>query len=274
VDRRLHPATTRLAHSSLAGQISLPLTDGTATLVSVPLADLLDGPSGARERQLILGEAFHVIDRDLGFAFGFAQKDGYCGWLKENELTPMTPDIVPSHWVATPGTHLYGGPKVQHWELAALCLGARVRVIDQAGDWAQTLHGFVPARHLLPIGMHLVDVVGVAEALAGTPYLWGGNSRAGCDCSGLVQMAHLACGIPCPSDSDLQENLGKEVSETDPAQRGDLLFWRGHVALVVDRDRLIHANAHSMSVAYERIHDCILRIAEQGGGAVTHRRRL
>ena len=271
MDRRLYKATARVAHLSMAEQTNLPLTEGEATALAVPLADLLASPGGARERQLSLGEAFRVIDRDQGHAFGFAEKDGYCGWLAEGALGPV-PNAT--HWVATRGTHLYSGPKVQAREVMALSLGARLRVLGQVGDWAETPMGFVPAVHLMPVGQVLRDPVAVAEVFLGTPYLWGGNSRAGIDCSGLAQAAHLACGIGFPGDSDLQEAVGAELPEGTELRRGDLLFWRGHVALVVDAARLIHANGNTMSVAYEGISACIARIAAQGGGSVTHRRRI
>ncbi len=271
MDRRLYKATARVAHQSLAGQTNLPLTEGEVAALAVPLADLLASPGGARERQLSLGEAFRVIDHDQGHAFGFAEKDGYCGWLAEGALGPV---LEATHWVATPGTHLYAGPKVQAREVMALSLGARLRVLGQVGDWAETPLGFVPAEHLMQIGQVLRDPVAVAEGFLATPYLWGGNSRTGIDCSGLAQAAHLACGIGMPGDSDLQEAVGAELPEDAELRRGDLLFWRGHVALVVDAARLIHANGHTMSVAYEGTAACIARIAAQGGGPVTHRRRV
>lgn len=271
MDPRLHPATGRVAHVSLAGRTALPLTGGDAAAVALPLADLLDAPQGARERQLAYGEAFCVIDRDRGHAFGFAEKDGYCGWLPEAALGPAQ---EPTHWVASTGTHLYKGPKVQSRDLAALPMGARLRVLGTSGAWAQVAGGWVPLGHLLPVGQWRHDPVMVAEGFLGAPYLWGGNSRAGLDCSGLVQMAHLACGIPCPGDSDLQEALGTGLDERAPLRRGDLLFWRGHVALAIDGTRLIHANGHTMNVAVEDMAECAARIAASGGGPVTHRRRM
>ena len=271
MDRRLHRASERIAHVSLAGQTTLPLTAGEAAAVAPGLADLLSAPSGARERQLAHGEAFRVIDRERGHAFGFAEKDGYCGWLPEAALGPP---LAPTHWVASTGTHLYEGPKVQHRDLAALPMGARLAVLGTSGAWAQVAGGWVPMVHLLPMGQWLLDPAAVAEGFLGAPYLWGGNSRAGLDCSGLVQMAHLACGIPCPGDSDLQEKLGAELTKEEAPRRGDLLFWSGHVAMALDGTRLIHANGHTMNVAVENIDDCIARIAISGGGPVTHRRRM
>lgn len=272
MDRRLTRATPRIAHVSLKGRIEVPVfTEGTPMRVAQPVVDLLRAPNGPRERQLLLGAAFTVIDRHEGHAFGFAAKDGYCGWLPD---TALSRGPTPTHWVATPGTHLYPEPKVQAPEISALSLGAEVAITASHGNWAETTQGFLPACHLLPLGQHLADPVAVAESLLHTPYLWGGNSRAGLDCSGLVQLAYAACGIPLPGDSDLQQGAGQDIPADAPLGRGDLIFWKGHVAIIVDDQRLIHANGHSMSVAHENTAACITRIAVQGGGPVTHRRRV
>ncbi len=269
MDWRLTPATSRVAHVSMRGQVEgVAFTEGEALRIAVPLADLLRHPGGARVRQLWLGEGFTVVDRDRGHAFGFAARDGYCGWLPEADLAEGAP---PTHWVASVGTHLYREPRVQA-ALAAVPMGAQLCVVGQSGKYAETAQGFVPASHLRALGDWLVDPVAVAEGFLGTPYLWGGNSRAGLDCSGLVQGAHLACGIPFAGDADLQESVGVEV-EGD-LRRGDLLFWKGHVALVVDAARLIHANGHTMSVAYEGIEACIARVLAAEGLPVRSRRRL
>ena len=272
MDRRLTPATERVAHISLQGRVDAPAyTAGQSLRVAMPLVDLLRKPGGARERQLLLGEGFTVIDRYEGSAFGFAQKDGYCGWLPEAALCEGP---IPTHWIATPGTHLYPEPRVQARELAALSLGAQVHVVGKQGAFYETSQGFIPAPHLRPLSEHLCDPVTVAEGFLGVPYLWGGNSRAGIDCSGLAQVAHHACGIAAPGDSDLQEQMGQALPEDAPLRRGDLIFWKGHIALIVDETRLIHANGHTMSVAYEDTAACFARIMAQGGGPVTHRRRL
>lgn len=233
--------------------------------VTAGLVDLLRAPNGARERQLPFGTAFCVIDHDQGHAFGFAVQDGYCGWLDQTVLSDM-PD--PTHWVSGTGTHVYPEPRVQSREIMALPMGAQICVLGQNGAFAETPRGFVPLPHLMPIGQFLTDPAGVAERFLHTPYLWGGNSLAGIDCSGLVQISLRACGINAPADTDLQQDLGAEV--TGDLRRNDLMFWRGHVAIVTDVDHLIHANGHTMSVAYERITDCVARIDTP----VTHRRRL
>lgn len=271
MDRRLTPATDRMAHHSLIGRIEgRTFIEGEALSVTLPMVDLLSAPGGPRDRQLWLGDGFTVIDRERGHAFGMAAKDGYCGWLPEAALAPAT---QPTHWVANVASHLYDAPKVQARDRAALPMGAKVTVTGATNAFAETPHGFVPLVHLLTMGQWRDDPATVAEMFLGTPYLWGGNSRAGLDCSGLVQGAHLACGRACPADSDLQLAMGQPLEPDTPLQRGDLVFWKGHVAMVTSPDRLIHANAHSMSVAHEPIAACIDRIAGQGGGPVLHRAR-
>ena len=270
MDRRLTPATARVAHVSLRGKVEAAAwTEGQALRVAMPLVDLLRDPFGARERQLLLGEGFCVVDRDQGHAFGFAEKDGYCGWLPEAALGAAP---APTHWVASVGTHLYPEPRSSSRELGALTMGARVEVRGQVDKWAETPVGYVPHAHLRQIGEWLDDPVAVAEAFAGTPYLWGGNSRAGIDCSGLVQGTHLACGINLPGDADLQAGAGHEISGTQALRRGDLLFWKGHTAQVVGDGRIIHANGFTMSVAYEGLEAAIARIAAVEGPVIARRR--
>ncbi len=272
MDRRLTPATDRIAHVSLQGRFDAPaFTEGLPRRIAMPLADLLRRPNGARERQLWLGEAFTVIDQDGDHAFGFAGKDGYCGWLP---LSALSDGPRPTHWVASPASHLYPEPRVQARELAALPMGAQVEVLVQTPKFSETTQGFIPTPHLLPLDQRLADPVAVAEGFLGTPYLWGGNSRAGIDCSGLAQIALHACGIAAPGDADLQEVLGEDIPPGAPLRRGDLIFWKGHVALIVDAARLIHANGHTMSVAYEDTAACIARILAAEGHPVSHRRRL
>ena len=268
MDWRLTPATARVAHVSLRGRLeAVQWTDGEDVSVALPLVDLLRAPFGARERQLVLGEGFTVVDRDQGHAFGFARKDGYCGWLPQAALGAAA---VPSHWVASVGTHRYGEPRVQSVQID-LPMGARVAVSGHEGRFARIAGGYVPASHLRALGDWLSDPVTVAEMFLGTPYLWGGNSRGGIDCSGLVQVVFAACGVSLPGDADLQAAAGVEV--TGALRRGDLVFWAGHVAMVVDGARLIHANGFTMSVAYEGISAATQRIARVEG-PVTARRRV
>jgi hypothetical protein len=265
------PASANIAHISLRGKIhGMPFTDGEMLSVTAPLVDLLDGPDGARSRQLPFGTDFCAVDRAQDRVFGFAVDDGYCGWLPADAVGNLP---AASHWVASSGTHLYPKPRVQAPQICALPMGAKVRVTGQEGSFARTDQGYVPQIHLRKLGAYLDDPAAVATGLLGAPYLWGGNSREGLDCSGLVQMSLRACGVSAAADSDLQQTIGRAIPENTALMRGDLVFWKGHVAMVLDNAQLIHANGHSMSVAIEGIAACVARIADMGGGPVTARRR-
>jgi hypothetical protein len=271
MDRRTKAFSGRVAHVSMEGLVDAPLTEGEAAQVLVPLAELRAEPDGPRDRQLLLGDSLRVIDRDQGHAFVRADKDGYCGWVREAEVG-SGPE--PTHWVVAPSSHLYTEPQVQAPEKAGVSLGSRVAVVGAWGAWANTPGGFIPMTHLRPIGHFAPDPVSVAESLLGTPYLWGGNSRFGIDCSGLVQIALHSAGKACPGDSDLQMQIGRALTPNERLRRGDLIFWKGHVAMVVNDDVLIHANSHTMSVNYEGIRDAIARISTAGGGLVQARQRV
>jgi cell wall-associated NlpC family hydrolase len=249
-DPRLTPWNGRVAHVSLRGLVAAEVfTEGTPARIAAPLADLLTAPDGPRTRQLLLGAAFTVLEERGAMAFGVAVRDGYVGWIAAGALAPW---VAPSHAVAAAATHLYPAPDLKTPETARLSLGALLTVTGRAGAFAETDRGFAPACHLRPLAEPEPDPVAVAERLLGTPYLWGGNSRDGIDCSGLVQIALHACGRDCPGDSDLQAAaLGRPLPEGAPLARGDLVFWPGHVGWMLDAGRLIHANAHHMAVAVE-----------------------
>jgi len=258
-DRRSTPATARVALARLRGQIDRPAwTEGEAARVAVPLADLCRAPDDARDRQLLCGTDVLVIDRESGWAFVEAQADGYCGWITSASLTDTRPPLT--HCVAAPATHIYPVPDFKRREIASLSLGARLSVTGTEGAFARLAEGgFVPLQHLAD--QPDTDPAAVAQRLLGTPYLWGGNSRAGIDCSGLVQAALSACAIPCPGDSDQQfAAVGRSLDPDEPLKRGDLLFWRGHVAMTLSPQTMIHANAHAMAVTEEPIAPARARI--------------
>jgi cell wall-associated NlpC family hydrolase len=156
----------------------------------------------------------------------------------------------------------------------SLPLGATIAVAREDEPFAITATGgYIPKRHLTPLTANESDFVAVAERFLNVPYLWGGKSAAGIDCSGLVQVALHACGITCPRDSDMQEKaLGKSVSLAG-LQNGDLIFWKGHVAFALGRNSLLHANAFHMAVAVEPVGEALARIAA-AGSQVTSVRRL
>lgn len=272
-DRRMTPANGRVAHVALQGRIAADrYVTGTPARVAVPLADLRMRPDGPRDRQVILGDRLLVLDRVGGHAFVQAEKDGFCGYLAEATLGP---DAGVTHWVSAPASHLYTEADLKRPESAALTMGAKLRILAEVGRFSQTDGGaFVPTCHLAPVGTWLSDPATIAETFLGTPYLWGGNSRSGIDCSGLMQAALLACGLPCPGDSDLQmATVGTPLPQGAPIRRNDLLFWKGHVAMALDADRMIHANGHRMAVTREAIAEAITRIAAQGEGPLLAIRR-
>lgn len=270
-DRRLTPANGRVAALELAGRVPAErYVPGEGARVARPVLDLLAAPGGARDRQLLMGEAVEVFERRAGHAFIRAARDGYCGYV---DAAALDAPRAATHLVATPATHLYAEESIKSPDLAHLSFGSRITVLHERRELFETPEGFIPKKHLREIDRPFSDPVTVAQMFFGTPYLWGGNSRLGIDCSGLVQAALLACGLPCPGDSDLQQALGRDV-EGEPPQRGDLWFWKGHVALMVDAETIIHANGHAMAVTYEDARKAALRIEAQGGGPVTHRRRL
>lgn len=237
--------------------------------VGVPVTDLCRRPDGPRDRQLIFGEAVTLLGAQNGWSYVQAAKDGYCGHLRSRALAAP---LQPTHRVIAAATHAYTDADFKSPDRCSFSFGSLVSVTGQTGKYANTDQGWVPIAHLAPVDECAADPASIAALFLGTPYLWGGNSRWGIDCSGLVQAALLACGTPCPGDSDMQMTLGAPADGS--YRRNDLLFWKGHVALVTDGETLIHANGHSMSVAYENIAQAIDRIKSSGDGPVTAHRRL
>lgn len=282
-DRRLLRSNGRVAHVSLRGQAGAEhFTDGVMHQVVSRVAALVDAPNGSRDREVLFGQGFTVLEVRDGHAFGFCDRDGYVGHVSTACLAPRSE--AATHVVSVRQTCAKASPDLKaRNEVMILCHGSQVRVRGHESAWAAvdlpaddapgTM--FVPAVHLTPIGVSAADPVAVAEMYLGTPYLWGGNSSLGIDCSGLVQAACLACDIACPGDSDMQaRDLGVAMPAGTAPRQGDLLFWKGHVAMVIDDTRLIHANAHHMAVSVEQITQAVARIMQQGGGPVTAHRRL
>jgi cell wall-associated NlpC family hydrolase len=229
-------------------------------------------PSAEQADQLLLGEIFEVLDEADGFAWGQARRDGYVGYVA---LDALGEPATPTHQVAALRTYGFERPSIKAPALGPFSLNALVSAVEVEGRFIRDAGGawFVD-RHLAPVGLDFaLDPAAVAEQHLGTPYLWGGRESLGLDCSGLVMQALLACGRACPRDTDQQE--AAFVQDADPAalRRGDLVFWKGHVAMMLDADHIIHANAHHMAVAVEPLNTAIARIEAAGSGEPTSYRR-
>ncbi len=270
---RLVPARGDLAAAHLRDEVDAArFVRGTPMRVTAPLADLTLVPDRAAmlATQLLCGEPFTVYEtRAEGLSWGQSARDGYVGYVPTAALGPARPDGAR---ITALRSHVYVAPTLKARVAGALPLLADVDAGPREGGFVAVPGGYVPAPHLEPVPGDLVDH---ALRLVGVPYLWGGRSAEGLDCSALVQLAMAAAGLDAPRDSDMQEAmLGRALPEGAPGQRGDLLFWKGHVGILVDAATLLHANATHMAVACEPCEGAIARIAAAGDGPVTSRRRL
>lgn len=272
-DPRLTPARADLAAAHLKGRVDAPrYVVGATKRVIRSTADLRREPVATApvETQALYGETVTIYDESGdGWAWGQLNRDGYVGWLATDVLGPPGP--APTHRVVATRAFIFSGPSIKTPARAWVSLGSPLTVarhIDAGGrSFAVTPDGgHLVASQIAPLGHREADPVAVAERFLETPYLWGGRSSLGIDCSGLVQTALAACGIDCPRDSDMQEgSLGAPVDHAPAAwRRGDLLFWPGHVAFVRDGATILHANAHHMKVAIEPRDAALARIGASG----------
>ncbi len=283
-DRRLLPFNGRVAHSSLKGQVDAQtFSDGEITYFHRVVTDILDKPEGSRQCQLVAGEGFVVLDTLQKYQFGYREKDGYVGWVFPHIADPA---LRPTHRVCVPRAVVLEHPDVtqntnerilpfgcgvEHWPIpgrereAALRNSGWIRII-QYGHIPTP--GYIRETQLVEIDWVSSDPVSVAEQFLATPYIYGGDTGLGIDCSGLIQVAFQTCGLSCPRDSDMQSRSFRPISKPD-LRRGDLVFWKGHVGMMLDHDTLLHSNAYHMAVAKEPLEEAITRISQKEFGTVT-----
>ena len=224
------------------------------------------------DTEALFGERVKVFEiDDEGWAWGQLVTDNYVGYLPAAALVKAGPD--PTHKVAVLRTHAFPGPDIKLPPFLALPFGARLPIAKEERGFAVTAAGrYLPPSHLAPIDAKEADFVAVAERFVGTPYLWGGKTSLGIDCSGLVQVSLQVAGIDCPRDTYMQEAHFKNNVVLDGLKRGDLIFWKGHVAIARDAQSLIHANAHHMMVAIEPVAAAIERIRKAGSDVTSIKR--
>ncbi len=281
LDRRTTAARPDLADERLRGIVEAArFVAGKARRVAAPAAALRGEPRPdmPMDTELLMGEPFTVFDEnDEGWAWGQSGADGYVGWVASEALGSSDPE--PTHRVAALRSFVYPGPSLKLPAQACLSLNAEVAVLARENGYARLAGGgFVHDGHLAPRASREPDFVAVAERFLHTPYLWGGKTSIGLDCSALVQMSLRAAGVSAPRDSDMQEReLGDPVAFDEALaglRRGDVVFWKGHVAIMRDPLTMIHANGYHMAVAIEPLREARDRIAQKSFGPVTAIRRL
>ncbi len=274
-DRRVFLCNERVAHESLKGQVDgITFVKGRLKQVCKPVAGMFAKPHGGMDCQLMFGERFLALEQnpETGYSFGCRELDHYVGYIKTADLASAN---TANYKVNYLNTHIYPEASMKTLPLMTLPMGACLDVVsikDRFGKLATG--GFVPEQAIVPLKSNIDDYVSVAERFLGVAYLWGGDSYQGIDCSGLVHASMHASGQVCPRDSDMQQAVvGAEFGDNEPLRRGDLIFWKGHVGIMVDKDTLLHANAHHMRVALEPFEDATARILQAEGLEIVSRRR-
>ena len=280
LDPRLHAFRPDLADARLKGEVeAVRFVEGRPRRVIAAAAPMkrTPRPDAPLDSEVLCGETFTVFEElGEGWSWGQLETDAYVGYVPTEALGDMTP--APTHRVTALRTFVYPGPDMKLPASACLSLGARLPLAGEAETRGTSYRllaggeGAVVHVHVVPLDAPAEnDFVEAAERFLNTPYLWGGRTSVGLDCSGLVQLALMAAGRPAPRDTDLQETMLGEAVAGGPGDvnRGDLVFWRGHVGIMIDGEYIVHASGHHMSVVIEPLRDAVDRI-----GAVRSVRRL
>jgi cell wall-associated NlpC family hydrolase len=275
-DQRLHAWREDLADERLKDKLEAPAySEGTAAQITVAVCNVHGAPAADARlvTQALMGETARVFETRDGWSWVQLDGDGYVGYVREDELAAAVE--TPTHKIIVPSTLRFSRADIKSQPATMLPLNARLCAVDDENGFLRLARGgFVFVPHCAGLSHAASDWVSVAEQFLGTPYLWGGKSVAGIDCSGLVQVSLQAAGRICLRDSDMQEtSLGTEFPEDAKLQRGDLIFWQGHVGIMRDATMLLHANAHHLMVASEPVEEAVERIAAKGS-EITMVRRL
>ncbi len=270
-DKRVTPARADLAAAHLKGVVDAPrYAEGEKFSVGIGRASLRVRPSdeAAQDSELLFGEIFTVYDLAEGWAWGQAANDLYVGYVRQDTLAkPFKPEARVSALMAP----VFSAADLKTPVRDFLPMNAAVPVLGRRGDYVNVGPGFVHSRHLSAETQK--DFAAIAERFSGVPYVWGGKTQAGLDCSGLIQTALQGVGKAAPRDTDMMEkSLGETVTLSE-VRRGDLIFWKGHMGVMLDAQSMLHANAFHMAVAVEPLAEAIARI-EKIAGPVTSIKRL
>jgi len=260
LDPRINAFRADLAAQSFKGRLEATnFVPGIPHQVAIGLLGLHGSPDpeSSLNNQLLYGENFMVYEIKDGWAWGQAEKDGYVGYCRAEGLSP---DLFPTtHHVSALSTHLYKEPDVKSKAVAQVFMMSKLSILSMVPEngFVQLVDGhWVYATHISNIAGQ--DPVAEALKLLYVPYLWGGCSSAGIDCSGLIQLSFATTGQEVPRDSDMQENfIGEKLPDDAVPERGDLAFFPGHVGFMLDDMHLLHANAHHMRVSIDPLRDVI-----------------
>jgi cell wall-associated NlpC family hydrolase len=266
-DRRITAARPDLAAAHLKGVISAErYREGRVKQVALAATGLHVAPSSEAtlETELLFGEIFTVYELKSGWVWGQGALDSHVGYAPAEAFSDSV--AVPSHRVTARATPLLTAPDVKQPSRAILPLNAKLSIVEQTDRFSRLAGGtFIFTAHIAPIDARAPDWIAVAEGFVGVPYVWGGKTFAGIDCSGLIQTALEAVGIAAPRDTDLMEAaLGEAIALDAPLERGDLIFWKGHMGAMLNAARLLHASAASMQVVIEDFATARARIAAEG----------